>query len=37
VLLASSRVLPERLSSAGFQFKYPQLEPALKHVLKDHV
>ena len=35
VLLASDRVLPERLSASGFTFAYPQLEPALKHILQN--
>ena len=32
-LLASARVLPERLRQAGFGFRYPALEMALKHLL----
>jgi uncharacterized protein (TIGR01777 family) len=34
LLLASARVVPSRLTEAGFSFDYPQLEPALRHVLK---
>jgi uncharacterized protein (TIGR01777 family) len=33
-LLASTRVLPNRLVSSGFSFEYPGLEPALRHVLR---
>jgi len=33
LLLASTRVLPEKLISSGFRFEYPDLEQALKHVL----
>jgi uncharacterized protein (TIGR01777 family) len=33
LLLGSTRVKPERLEAAGFSFKYPELEPALRHVL----
>jgi uncharacterized protein (TIGR01777 family) len=32
LLLSSTRVEPSRLQSAGFEFKYPQLESALRHV-----
>jgi uncharacterized protein (TIGR01777 family) len=32
-LLASARVVPRRLLDTGFQFRLPELEPALKHVL----
>lgn len=34
VLLSSTRVRPERLLREGFQFKHPQLEPALRELLK---
>jgi uncharacterized protein len=34
LLLASTRVLPAKLQEAGFAFGYPQLEPALRHVLR---
>lgn len=33
LLLASQRVEPSRLLDAGYVFKYPDLEPALVHVL----
>ncbi len=33
LLLASQRVLPERLRETGFRFTYPELEGALRHVL----
>jgi uncharacterized protein len=33
-LLASQRVEPARLKQSGFVFKYPELEGALRHVLK---
>jgi uncharacterized protein len=33
LLLASARVLPRRLEASGFTFRYPTLEPALRHVL----
>ncbi len=34
LLLASTRVQPRKLERAGFKFAYPQLEPALRHVLR---
>jgi uncharacterized protein (TIGR01777 family) len=34
LLLSSTRVVPTKLEQAGFQFAYPQLEPALRHVLR---
>ncbi len=33
LLLAGQRVIPEKLTQAGFQFKYPQLEDALKDIV----
>ena len=33
LLLASTRVVPRELEHAGFEFTYPELEPALQHVL----
>jgi uncharacterized protein (TIGR01777 family) len=33
-LLASVRVLPERLLGSGYRFAYPDLEAALRHVLR---
>lgn len=34
LLLSSARVVPARLQEAGYQFQHPELEGALKHVLK---
>jgi uncharacterized protein len=33
LLLASAKVMPNRLSESGYQFLYPSLEPALRHLL----
>ena len=33
MLLAGQRVVPERLRSAGFEWRYPDLDQALRHVL----
>lgn len=33
LLLSSTRVRPDRLLSSGYQFRYPELETGLKHVL----
>ena len=33
LLLASARVLPKKLESTGYQFRHPELEGALRHVL----
>ena len=33
LLLASTRVIPHRLQQAGYRFAYPELEPALRHLL----
>jgi len=33
MLLASQKVIPKKLANAGFVFKYPELEPTLKHLL----
>jgi uncharacterized protein len=33
LLLSSARVEPARLRAAGFRFRHPQLEPALRHLL----
>jgi hypothetical protein len=33
LLLASARVVPTRLLESGYAFRFPQLEPALRHVL----
>lgn len=35
-LLASQRVMPERLVALGYQFQHPALEGALRHVLQGH-
>lgn len=34
LLLASTRVVPTKLEASGFRFAYPQLETALRHVLR---
>jgi uncharacterized protein (TIGR01777 family) len=34
MLLAGANIKPLALTAAGFQFEYPQLEPALKHILE---
>ena len=34
LLLASTKVLPKRLESAGFKFTYPQLKAAIEHAVK---
>jgi hypothetical protein len=34
LLLASARVLPSRLLAVGYRFKHPELEAALRHLLK---
>jgi uncharacterized protein len=34
LLLASARVLPARLKESGYQFQFPELEGALRHILK---
>jgi hypothetical protein len=33
LLLASARVVPDRLRGTGYAFKHPDLEPALRHLL----
>jgi uncharacterized protein len=33
VVLTGQKILPERLLAAGFQFLYPTIDPALKHLL----
>jgi hypothetical protein len=32
-LLSSTRVRPERLEATGYRFRFPRLEPALRHLL----
>jgi hypothetical protein len=34
MLLASQKVLPKKLSAAGFQFQYPELEAAFKKYIR---
>ncbi len=33
LLLASTKVAPKRLSDSGYEFQYPELENALRHIL----
>jgi hypothetical protein len=33
VLLASARVNPSRLLASGYEFRFPELQGALRHVL----
>jgi uncharacterized protein len=33
LLLSSTRVVPRRLEETGYAFRYPDLEPALRHIL----
>lgn len=33
IMLASQRVLPQAAQAAGYQFRYPELEPALQNIL----
>jgi hypothetical protein len=33
LLLTSARVMPTRLQASGYQFRYPELEGALRHLL----
>jgi NAD dependent epimerase/dehydratase family enzyme len=35
-LLPSVRVMPARLTTAGFTFRYPELKPALEFLLLNH-
>lgn len=37
LLLASTRVMPARLQDAGYTFQYPELEGALRHLLRKEV
>jgi NAD dependent epimerase/dehydratase family enzyme len=34
LLLASTRVVPEKLTEAGFEFEHPEIGEALKALLK---
>jgi uncharacterized protein (TIGR01777 family) len=36
-LLASTRVRPEALLTTGYRFRYPELEPALRHLLGEEL
>ncbi len=36
ILLASQRVLPQSAQAAGFEFRHPELRPALNQILTDH-
>ena len=33
MLLASQKVIPKKLINAGFNFRYPELEPTMKELL----
>jgi NAD dependent epimerase/dehydratase family enzyme len=33
LLLASTRVQPRKLQASGYAFRFPELEPALRHLL----
>jgi NAD dependent epimerase/dehydratase family enzyme len=33
-LLASQRVVPRRLAESGFRWEFPELEPALRAILR---
>lgn len=35
LLLTGQNVQPKRLLEAGFQFRYPELSEAMRHVLED--
>ena len=34
LLLASTKVMPKRLEDVGFEFKYPNLKPAIEHAVE---
>jgi NAD dependent epimerase/dehydratase family enzyme len=34
VVLDGQRVLPQRLQTLGFEFRFPELEPALRDLLQ---
>jgi NAD dependent epimerase/dehydratase family enzyme len=34
LLLDSTKVIPKRLTDAGFEFKYPELKGALEYAVK---
>jgi NAD dependent epimerase/dehydratase family enzyme len=33
-LLASTRVVPERLIASGYSFRHPELEPLLREIVR---
>ncbi len=33
MMLAGQRVVPQKLEATGYEFRYPELEGALRHVL----
>jgi NAD dependent epimerase/dehydratase family enzyme len=35
LLLASTRVLPRRLEETGYRFRFPEIGPALRHLVGD--
>jgi len=35
LLLSSTRVVPKKLIDAGYSFEYPELQPALEHILNE--
>jgi uncharacterized protein len=37
LLFSSARVLPKKLQEHGFQFHFENIEPALRHILKEHL
>ncbi|MGY8768859.1 MAG: TIGR01777 family oxidoreductase [Pirellulales bacterium] len=37
LLFASTRVVPQKLLDTGFEFRHPDLEPALRHLLGKHI
>jgi uncharacterized protein len=37
LLLSSTRAVPEKLSAAGFEFRYPTLKAALEHLVRDRM
>jgi len=34
LMLASARVLPNKLEASGYKFRYPELKPALADILR---
>ena len=34
VVVDGQRVIPKRLQELGYQFKYPELEPAIRNILR---